>query len=92
MKSKGRALELYPEKLEWDYRDMSYDPNEGARYAYELGWDDARKELITKITTFLYDYNKKQVEKFGPKATLSCIDFTIPVNEFLNEIEEDESK
>ena len=41
---------------------------------------------IDKVCEYLYEWNRKQVERFGSRATLGCGDFTINVREMLEEI------
>lgn len=38
--------------------------------------------FIEKAAEFLYNYNQKQVLKHGAKATLSCGEYTINVDDF----------
>lgn len=40
-------------------------------------------EFIEKAAQFLYDWNKMQVEIFGPKAEMGPKDYTIPVYDFV---------
>ena len=54
-KAQEKANELYPPKLEWDYRDMDYDPNEDKRHAYEKGYEQALKDFQEKIINNLQD-------------------------------------
>lgn len=44
-KAEERANELYPPKLEWDCRDLDYDPNEDKRRAFKKGYEQAEKDL-----------------------------------------------
>ena len=57
-KNKEKALKAYPEVLEWDYRDMAYDPNEGSRRAFMKGY----KEALSDIKQVVLAVNKP---KFG---------------------------
>ena len=45
-RAKEAALKAYPEKLEWDYRDMDYDQNMESRIAYQQGYEQAEKEIL----------------------------------------------
>lgn len=54
-KAKERAKELYPPKLEWDWRDQDYDPNSEKRYAYEQGYEQAMKDFQEKIINNMQD-------------------------------------
>lgn len=47
------SLKVYPEKLEWDYRDMDYDPNMESRIAYRKGYEQAEKEMIERAAKWL---------------------------------------
>lgn len=65
------GLKAYPEKLEWDYRDMDYDPNMESRIAYRKGYEQAEKDTIERAAAWLKDYVKyfelydeKGVEEF----------------------------
>ncbi len=42
-RAEQRALEAYPEKLEWDYRDMDYDPNMESRLVIGKATNRRRK-------------------------------------------------
>lgn len=50
------ALKAYPEKLEWDYRDMDYDPNMRSRIIFRQGYEQAEKDTIERAITWLIDH------------------------------------
>lgn len=54
-RAKKKAEELYPPKLEWDWRDQDFDPNSDKRDAYERGYDQALKDFQEKILNNLQD-------------------------------------
>ena len=54
-RAKKKAEELYPPKIEWDWRDHDYDPNSDKRYAYEQGYGQALKDFQEKIINGLQD-------------------------------------
>lgn len=54
-KAEEKAKELYPPQQEWDYRDMSFDPNEDKRYAYKRGYEQAMKDFQEKIINNMQD-------------------------------------
>ena len=54
-RAKKKAEELYPPKLEWDWRDQDYDPNSDKRDAYEKGYDQALRDFQEKILSNLQD-------------------------------------
>lgn len=54
-RAKKKAEELYPPKLEWDWRDQDFDPNSDKRVAYERGYDQALKDFQEKILNNLQD-------------------------------------
>jgi hypothetical protein len=49
--------------------------------------DYVEQPLIEKACQYLYDWNKKQVEKHGSKAVLGIREFTISVSGFRKEVE-----
>ena len=54
---------------------------------YIDGWDAAQRIIIDKACEYLYDWNKKQVEKHGSKAVLGIREFTISVSGFRKAME-----
>lgn len=63
-----------------DYSDHNYI-DEGVEVpAFVAGADF----IIERACMWLYQWNARQVEKHGSKATIGCKDFTIPVNDFRN--------
>ena len=54
-RAKKKAEELYPPKIEWDWRDHDFDPNSDKRHAYEQGYDQALKDFQEKIINGLQD-------------------------------------
>lgn len=54
-KAEEKANKKYPPKLEWDWHDQDYDPNEGQRYAYRLGYEQAMKDFQEKIINNLQE-------------------------------------
>lgn len=47
-----------------------------------------KQQLIDKACEYLYDWNKKQVEKHGSKTILSIREFTISVSDFRKAMED----
>ena len=54
-RAKKKAEELYPPKIEWDWRDQDFDPNSDKRDAYEKGYDQALRDFQEKILSNLQD-------------------------------------
>lgn len=47
------SLKAYPEKLEWDYRDIEYDPNMKSRIIFRQGYEQAEKDTIERAVKWL---------------------------------------
>ena len=48
-KIQEKAEEAYPPRLEWDYRDIAFDPNEKERTAYRRGYEAALQDFQVDI-------------------------------------------
>ena len=46
------------------------------------------KRLVDKACEWLYKYNQNQAIKYGPRASMSCSDYTISVYDFRKAMEE----
>ena len=54
---------------------------------YERGAYYVKENLINKVCSMLIMFNCDQAKRFGPKAVLSCTDFTIDVHNFRQQLE-----
>ena len=54
-KAEEKARVLYPEEINWDYRDMDFDPNSDKRAAYVYGYSQAMKDFQEKIINNMQD-------------------------------------
>lgn len=67
------ALKAYPEKLEWDYRDMDYDPNMKSRIIFLQGYERAEKDLaLTKDDVWCIFNLVRELQTKYP-ATEGCL-------------------
>ena len=62
-KAEEKAKELYPPQLEWDYRDMSFDPNED-KMGYEQAMKDFQEKIINNMQDIPMEIQKVINEKF----------------------------
>ena len=44
-----KAKEIYPEEINWDYRDVDFDPNSEKRTAWMNGYRRAMEEMWKKL-------------------------------------------
>lgn len=62
-KVKEKALKAYPEILNWDFRDIAYDPNERLRQAFMQGYKEALsdiKQVVLDVYTPKFWFNKNK--------------------------------
>lgn len=92
------ALKEYPSSYSEVNRNakriQSYkvDTHKPIRQIYIKGYEQAEKDTIERACQLLYDYNSQMVKMFGPKAFLSCNQFTIDVDRFRKTLIMEEEK
>ena len=99
-RAKEAALKVYPKQsrlsephgvIAADYRPHYLgDANEEHREGYITGYEQAEKETIERACKLLYDFNKQMTSMFGPKAFLSCNQYTIDIDRFRKILEMEE--
>jgi hypothetical protein len=55
-----KAMQEYPEKLEWDCWDMQSDSNLGERIAYTKGYRQAEEDIKRLLIDWLTEHRKSK--------------------------------
>ena len=88
------GMKMFPKKIigteETMFGPRQVDANEPKRVCFMTGYMQAEKETIERACKLLYDFNKQMTSMFGPKAFLSCNQYTIDVDRFRKILEMEE--
>lgn len=85
--TREKQIEQYCSEQGFPYGACSSISSVKATVATEaIKWAD--ETMIKKACEYLYEWNKRQVLKYGSRGNLRCLDYTISVYDFKKAMEE----
>ena len=78
--------ELVKQKAQEFVSSGEYSPTLTECFIAGAEWEN--KRIIEKACEWLYKFNQNQAIKYGPRASMSCSDYTISVYDFRKAMEE----
>ena len=88
-RSEEAALKAYPygPSINSIHEEIDKEATDMDREAFIQGYEQAEKDMIERVCEWLYKYNQSQAHKYGARAELGVLEFTIDVDSFRNAME-----